>query len=56
VFDKDLKGPCEKFLDIEKMEKGKVRFRIHARNGYKAVILLPEDIRKMIEYLESLEH
>lgn len=53
IFDKDIKTPGQKFLDIEKLDKGKIRLRVHARNGYKSLILAPQDVQNAIDLMQE---
>ena len=53
IFDKDIKRLGEKFIDVEKLDKGKIRLRVHARNGYKSLILSPQDIKGLIDLMQE---
>ncbi len=54
IFDEGrLANDNPRFIDIEKLEGGKIRFRVHARNGYKSVILTPESARKVVDSLNE---
>lgn len=53
IFDKDIKRLGEKFIDVEKLDKGKIRLRVHARNGYKSLVLAPQDIKGLIDLMQE---